>query len=736
MLKKIVLSVILTVGLLSSYAQTDQRTRETKIADIVMLLPADNTSKFNQLMGELYGIGNVIADLAPQLADPGGNDAQIRYAISGLTMYASKTEALKSAVAKELCTVIPKAKSDEIRDFLLIQLQYVAVDESVATVTQYLNNARLCDAAVRVLVRIGNENAAKAIFDALPNASGTQQISLIEGLGYLRYQPAADAIASYAGGNDGKVQKTVLFALSQFAIPSSEKLLYEAAEKAAFQYEPTDALYAYISYLKNLFVSDQVSLVSKNSKKLLKATSEKTQIAAKTAALEMISLSSGEKAVSELINALSSDSKPYREAALKFTDNISSPKMYEALMKKATKEKRPEVKAEIISVFGARGDVEALPFITGCLSDSNIDIRKASIIAAGKIGREKSIKPIITSMNVADAGIVETGKKTLTSIGGPVAVSEIAAAIPQATPQAKVAFLDILASRKANNMVGVVFAQTKSDQAPVRLASYKALSQMAQEGDAQQISQLLSTASDPAEITALQNALYASISSLPQEEQTRRLTGLMKTGRNPALYYNVFAKVGGEDALKMVMLGMKENDTRSNDAAFEALINWKDASAISALFDIAENNPKYADRAFTSYVSKVNSAQVPSEQRLLLLRKALDIAKKPDQKRDVLSQVGRTGTFVGLITAGKYLDDRDNAVQQAAVQAVRVIALAHPEYYGKMVTDILNKAIAVNKDAEAEYQKQALLKHMAALPSDDGFVSMFNGRDLTGWKGL
>jgi hypothetical protein len=75
-------------------------------------------------------------------------------------------------------------------------------------------------------------------------------------------------------------------------------------------------------------------------------------------------------------------------------------------------------------------------------------------------------------------------------------------------------------------------------------------------------------------------------------------------------------------------------------------------------------------------------------------------------------------------------------VQQAAVQAVRTIALAHPEYYGPEVTAYLNKALAVNKDPEADYQKQAILKHISDLPKDEGFVSMFNGKDLTGWQGL
>ena len=119
-----------------------------------------------------------------------------------------------------------------------------------------------------------------------------------------------------------------------------------------------------------------------------------------------------------------------------------------------------------------------------------------------------------------------------------------------------------------------------------------------------------------------------------------------------------------------------------------------------------------------------------------MLSDALDIAKTSVHKKDILQQISRTGTFVGLLTAGKYLDDSNNDVQQAAVQAVRSIALEHPEFYGPEITALLNKAMAVNKDVEADYQKQAIMKHLSELPKDGGFVSMFNGKDLTGWKGL
>ena len=374
-MRKVFISFVFAIGFFAaSFAQTDPKIRDTKIADIIIQLPASSTVTFNRLMSELSGLGDVVSDLAPRLVDSEiGGDALIRYTISGLALYASKDANRKAPVAKSLCDAIPKAKSDEIRDFLFIQLQYVAGDESVKTAAQYLDNPRLADAAARVLIRIGNDDAGKALTSALENAAGVQQIVLIQALGDMRYQPAHHNISPLTVTGNPKLRKAALYSLAQIADPSSQKILAEAAEKAGYKYEQTDALGSYILFLNNSLPAHS-AMVSKSAQKMLKATSENTQPAAKTAALELISILANDKAMSDVLiigstilpvepvekvmkyitNALKSSNKQYRQAALIFSTNVNSEKMYDELMKVAKKEKRAEVKAEIMAALSER----------------------------------------------------------------------------------------------------------------------------------------------------------------------------------------------------------------------------------------------------------------------------------------------------------------------------------------------------------------------------------------------
>jgi hypothetical protein len=56
--------------------------------------------------------------------------------------------------------------------------------------------------------------------------------------------------------------------------------------------------------------------------------------------------------------------------------------------------------------------------------------------------------------------------------------------------------------------------------------------------------------------------------------------------------------------------------------------------------------------------------------------------------------------------------------------------------YGTIVRDILSKARTKLTGPESEYNREMISKYLAAMPPDEGFKPMFNGKDLTGWQGL
>ena len=121
-------------------------------------------------------------------------------------------------------------------------------------------------------------------------------------------------------------------------------------------------------------------------------------------------------------------------------------------------------------------------------------------------------------------------------------------------------------------------------------------------------------------------------------------------------------------------------------------------------------------------------AQTP-ENKLIALRHQMEDATSPKQRQQLLSQMAETGTFVAMNTLGAWLDDRQ--LQKAAARGVTAIALAHPEYDGHLTRHLLAKCLPLVGGT----QRKAIQVQLAKEPVE-GYVSHFNGRDLTGWKGL
>lgn len=117
--------------------------------------------------------------------------------------------------------------------------------------------------------------------------------------------------------------------------------------------------------------------------------------------------------------------------------------------------------------------------------------------------------------------------------------------------------------------------------------------------------------------------------------------------------------------------------------------------------------------------------------RLIKLRYAMDKVVTVKDKRMILDEIGETGTFVGLMFAGNYLDNV--LLQKHAARAVIRIAYSHPEYWGTNVRLLVMRAANI-VGGKSHKLALSLLRNM---PQDEtGYVSLFNGKDLTGWKGL
>ena len=121
-------------------------------------------------------------------------------------------------------------------------------------------------------------------------------------------------------------------------------------------------------------------------------------------------------------------------------------------------------------------------------------------------------------------------------------------------------------------------------------------------------------------------------------------------------------------------------------------------------------------------------------QQLLDLQDQMTTAKNPVQQRNILAKADHLSGLGALMFAGSFLGDK-NLQKQAALISAR-IALKNKSISGKAVRGVLEKALPLISGTDSAILVNKLRAHLNAMPYDHGFVSLFNGKDLTGWKGL
>jgi hypothetical protein len=132
--------------------------------------------------------------------------------------------------------------------------------------------------------------------------------------------------------------------------------------------------------------------------------------------------------------------------------------------------------------------------------------------------------------------------------------------------------------------------------------------------------------------------------------------------------------------------------------------------------------------------------QQNSTQKLLQLQDQMDKVKvngNEFQKKSILLQAGKIPTIGAFVFVSQFLGEA--SVQKDAALIITRLALANniiSEIGGPMVRQALEQALPLISGEDSALLVPMLKAQLKKIPYDYGFVSLFNGKDLTGWKGL
>ena len=728
---------------LNSYPQ-DKRTIETKVADLLAQLPANDVQYTNKLMGDMFALGETgIKQICDQIIPAStGDDTRARFAVESLSRFLSqKGKETEKALWEKICIEFAVGQKDNgVKDFFMKQLQLIGGDASIGALKVYLADKEICGPALAAILSIGGKTAETTLAEALKNKELPCAAAVMNALASMKSQMAVNEYIAWASDINVNTKGCAYNALAQSGSPLAYPVLSKAAKDVLYRWEHTGATSALLNYAKNVGRNGDIKTMDKICKLLMAKCKDKLTIQNKTMALETYVGFHGFDAMKDLIKAANNSDKTYRNAAFQASLTIPGKEIvakWIGFFPKAI----PEAKPEIIALLGDRGDESALPLITSSLSYQDMGVRTEAVSALTKISASKAIPSLIEYLTgFTESGDQEAAKAALMTVTGSKEISLLKPVLKDGPAAAKKSAIELMAWNKGNEYFSEVLPYTSSNVEPVRSAAYKALTDLAGPDDQSKLIELITNTENPAYISDVQSALAAAAGIITDpEKRSEAILNAIDGKIRKEKIIPVLARTGGRKALAVVLKEFENGNSEMRDICFKTLTLWRDYTASSALYEIcASGNKTFEAPAFEGYVEQIRATSLPDEQKLLLFRKIMPFALSSGRKNELLTEIGKLKTCQALFFVANYLDD--TLTSTAAAKAAMYIALpsvnSKAGMYGNLVRYILSKAVPKLAGPESEYDKEMVNKYLVAMPQDEGFKPMFNGKDLTGWQGL
>ena len=505
-------------------------------------------------------------------------------------------------------------------------------------------------------------------------------------------------------------------AMAQPTFNGAPNTIVADAEAVALSMEASVASDVNISLLKRWSTKgderDTKKLLSE-AKKRYKKAEKMGDVPMKIAAAKIIMDIDREDVVRFVLKAMKDDSKVYRNEILMLASEYADANMYIELLKAADKKQTPAnvdilnwigsesqdpKKHEVLKNLELRFDKTAYQAFMEQIQTGDFAVQQAAVWVLVKL-EHKSFIPYLASMLVSsDEQIILLAYEALMSFHGNIN-DAVASVIPQATDKGKICGLELLGSRKADARMNTVLKQTNAANPKVKAVAYKVLKSVVSEQDFIQLCGMIETCEAPY-IPSMQEAIIVSLKNKSAEEQLSTVVSRMYQAEESKkhVYYKVLAATGNPKAIDIIYEGFNKDQGEAKDAALKA------------------------------YVESLSSPTLTEENRLLSLRKVMDIAQTDEQKNLILKQVGNIGSYLSLLYAYDFIENV--GTKQAAATAVMNIALAHKEYTGDNVREMLTKVSASLDYTDSHKDREAIMKHLAEMPNEKGFVSLSNSKDL------
>ncbi|MDR8392127.1 DUF1080 domain-containing protein [Aliifodinibius sp. S!AR15-10] len=704
-----------------------------EITEIVALMPADDKAERDWLNERLLEMGSpALHALFGMLKSPGtGSDTNARYAVNGLTKYVSRpgAEPEHSMYEEVLISELRSSHAPSVKIFLMEQLELVGSDEAVPVLRSFVGDDALNESAAHALRSINISSAENALLQGIGSTQDEHRIVLIKALGDMEAssQDVVSRLQPLAAQNDPATKEAVLYALASSGNPSASGVVTTSG-----------TVQQQLRFARRLAEEghpQQSAEVARGIYEGYHAVNSRIE------ALHILVKAESETPLELLLEGSQSTEPELRSAALKIAQDLQQPDVtneFTGLLE----QNEPAVQANIIAMLGRRGDSSAWSAIQPYLEDRNPEVRLAAVSSSVSLAGTEALPSLLTALNRARLPQeIDAIKQALLQLPSDPMFEAASERWENTSNHAKVALLEVLAERQESEYLDEVLGQLSSSSSEVRRAMLLALDDLAGPEDLPQIINLLNSSRTEEEIEIIQKAI-ASIADRNPDAKNRAapiVNALNQTSSKKAvILLEILPEVGGNQAVEAVIPFTNHSQPAVRSTAISALANWSDSYAIQPLLSvIGETSSSQKMELIRGLTRLVRESKYSDQEKVAYLSQAMSSATTDEQKTALISALSNFQSPASLRTVSKYFGNANQSIRESAMRAAAEILA--PSYDFSEEFDGTDKALSVLEATTDSTTKNKIEGYISEIQTQqqasEGFTSLFNGEDLSGWTG-
>lgn len=544
--------------------------------------------------------------------------------------------------------------------------------------------------------------AGQALRDAVAKSAGRQKSGLAASIGYRRDAEGVTVLVPLLADADIEIAQAAAAALGRIATPEAVDALFKCTGPDTVKPAIAEGLLAAGQWL----AANGAPQASDIFQKLL---APEWPEFVRTGAFYGLADAQPDAAPQRLIEALRGEDALFRNIAAAIigeTAGAEHTKLYADTLASLP----ADGQVALVRGLMARKDPVARPAVVAAAQGADSAVKTAAVKALSVLGTPEDAPMLAALLDNTDPALADAANYALTMTRAEGANAAIAATVPESSAAIRARLLELLANRRAEQALGLSMTSLVDADAGVRVAALKALPPLAGEDQVPALIDALKKAASGTERTAADRVLVA-VAGRSGEKLLPVVLEAMKTAdaESTVALLHVVARIGGGQALETVLAALDNKEAAVSDEAVRVLSDWPTLDAVPHVLELARSETLSRHVLGLRGYVRLAGVEGSGETKIKMLQEAMQLAKRPEEKKVVLGAWGAVFATQSLDALRPALDDPEVQSEAAAAIISVTSELAKNPAAKQAALDALNDVVKKAQDAAMKDRAQNAL---------------------------